>query len=111
MNTVFEERIAWRRNGARRPCIGTIRAGDGAIRLAGCDPYSGVDVSLSIPFSAIEGVHDGDREDDRCVVLELADSAAIVLNPIGSGSSQITRRLVALSRAAERQARPKEATR
>ena len=83
-----------------------MRSGDGAIRLDGCDPYSGVEVSLSIPFSEIASVRTSDRIGDRCIVLELAGSAAILLNPICPGSSHasITRQLVALSRAARRSA-------
>lgn len=101
MRDALVERIEWGRRGTGRSCIGTLRAGEGGIQLAGRDP-SGVEVSLSIPLTEVEDVHTG-SPGDRCVVLELAASEPILLSRIGAGPSRmhlLARRLAALTRAA-----------
>jgi len=102
MRDALVERIAWGRQGTGRSCIGTLRAGEGGIELAGRDPVSGVDVSLSIPFTEVEEVRTG-SPGDRCIVLELAASEPILLSRVGAGPSRINLlagRLAALTRAA-----------
>lgn len=101
MRDALVERIAWSRQGAGRPCIGTLRAGDGGIELAGRDPVSGVEVSLSIPLAEVEDVHTT-SPGARSVVLELAASEPIVLSRVGAGPSRmnlLADRLAALTRA------------
>lgn len=107
MENALVERIAWSRQGSGRPCIGTMRVDDGGIELAGRDPVSGVEVSLSIPLTEVEEVHTG-SPGDRCVVLELAASEPILLRWIGTArigagpprTNLLAGRLAALARAA-----------
>jgi hypothetical protein len=88
MNETIASKIEWRRRGAGPTYVGVVSSGPEAVRLAGRDPLSGIDVTLSIPVSEIERVGvtdsgesalDGDR-----VVLDLADSEAIELRPVGT---------------------------
>ncbi len=83
------EKIAWRRKGLHGHLVGRLRAGDGGIRLTGRDPVSAVDVALSIPLEAVQRVRVSLRRDEflageQCVVLELADSEAILVRELGT---------------------------
>jgi hypothetical protein len=93
MTEGLAEKIAWRRRGVRRPYVGTL-AVDGGITLSGRDPVSGVEVVLSIPLAEVNEVRlagPGDEllAGERCVVLDLADSEAILLREVGEGPLHI----------------------
>jgi hypothetical protein len=101
----IDERIAWRRRGVHRAYLGALSAGSEGIRLTGRDPLTGIDVALSIPLAEVEHVDVTDAgdeilSDDRCVVLDLAESEAIVLRPVESSLvhiQQLARSLGALA--------------
>ncbi len=90
METTLAERIAWRRHGVRRHYLGTLAAGDDGIRLTGSDPVTGVEVVLSIPLAEIADVYVAAPgaellAGERCVVVELVNSEAILLREVGTG--------------------------
>ena len=88
MNETVASRVAWHRRGRGPTYVGAVSRGPEAVRLTGRDPQSGIDVALSIPVVGIEHVGveepaDGSLHGERCVVLDLADSEAIYLRPLG----------------------------
>ena len=90
MNDLFTDQVAWRRRGIRRHYVGTLRAGGWGIRLTGRDPYSGIEVTLSIPLNELDDVRISESAEEmlageRCVVLELAESEPIILREAGIG--------------------------
>ena len=94
MRGTLAEKIAWRRHGVRHHYVGTLLAGDEGILLTGREPVSGVEVALSIPLSELEDVRVAGPGDEllageRCVVLELAESQAILLREVGAGPLQV----------------------
>jgi hypothetical protein len=92
------EKIVWRRRGVARDYVGSLVAGSDGIRLAGRDPRSRLDVTLAIPLDEVDGV---DFEDDRWVVLDLADSDPILIRPDGDlpiHAQVLARRLGGLAR-------------
>jgi hypothetical protein len=89
MDETNASKIIWHRRGAGPNYVGAVSSGPEAVRLTGRDPVSGIDVALSIPVDEIEhvgvGEPDGASADGgRCVVLDLADSGAIELRPVGT---------------------------
>lgn len=88
-DSAFEvERVVWWRRGVSRQYFGGLTAADGALRLLGRDPETGIEVSLAIPFAEIESVRvSGDPPEsvtgEPCVVLGLAGSQAICLREVG----------------------------
>jgi hypothetical protein len=101
MREQLVENIAWQRQGARASLLGALRAGDDGIRLSGRDPASGLEVNLSIPWPELAGVRVSETGDEfpgseRCLVLELARSKAILLRELGArplGLPVLARRL------------------
>ncbi len=111
MTELVFDRIAWRRRGRRREYLGTLAAGESGIRLSGRDASSGVNITLSIPPTEVEGAHvsrtvDETLDGERAVVLELVESDPILLREVGTGplhAHALARRLAAVPhRAAER---------
>jgi hypothetical protein len=95
MLTVNELRkVTWRRRSAEQSYVGYVVVTDQFVRLLGREDATGIDASLSIPHSAITGVHDGD---DGELVLEVADGIPILLHAAGGAPALVTlaRRLVA----------------
>jgi hypothetical protein len=94
MNETVASRVAWHRRGAGPTYVGTVSRGAEAVRLTGRDPQSGIDVALTIPVVGIEHVGvdepaDGSLHGDACVVLDLADSEAIYLRPLGDAALNV----------------------
>jgi hypothetical protein len=93
MNATDASRIAWRRGDAGPTYVGTVSRGPEAIRLAGRDPVLGIDVALSIPIDEVGfvGVSEPGESIDgaHCVILELVDSEAIFLRPVGGTSMHV----------------------
>jgi hypothetical protein len=90
VNEVLAERIAWRRRSVRRHYVGTLSGDTDALHLAGREPGSGIEVSLSIPLREIDRVRVSGAELERvvgepAVVLEFSDSEPILLREIGVG--------------------------
>jgi hypothetical protein len=88
MSEMVASRVAWHRRGPGPTYVGAVSRGPEAVRLTGRDPQSGIDVALTIPVVGIEHVGvevpvDGSLHGERCVVLDLADSEAIYLRPLG----------------------------
>jgi len=86
-------KIAWRRGGGAT-YVGSISRGPDAIRLTGRDPILGIDVALSVPIDEIEhvgvsGAAESSAAADPCVIVDLADSEAIYLRPLGRGPLQV----------------------
>jgi hypothetical protein len=94
MNETDASKITWRRRGVGPIYVGAVSHSPEAVRLTGRDPVSGIDVALSIPIGEIEHVGvadavDRSREGDGCVVLDLAESEAIELRPVGVVPSHV----------------------
>ena len=82
-------RVTWRRLPAPRHYVGYVAVGDYEVRFAGHDEVTGIDVTLSIPFSSIREVRvsgpddvtdDGDHE--QSVVVELVEDEPIHVRPL-----------------------------
>jgi hypothetical protein len=88
VNATDAWRIAWRRGDAGPTYVGAVSRGSEAIRLTGRDPVLGIDVALSIPIDEVGfvGVTEPAESADGapCVILDLIDSEAIYLRPVGS---------------------------
>jgi hypothetical protein len=103
MDELSAYRVIWGRRGVPRNYIGSLRASSLGIRLWGRDPGTGLEVTLSIPRCEVERVHVAETPDDEVagepgVVVELVDSAPILLREVGLGSLHavsLTRRLLA----------------
>ena len=89
----ISEPVAWRRRGMRQGYVGSLLASVDGIRLTGRQPRTGVDVALSIPLGEVDHVDVADAG----VVLDLAESRAIVLSPIAATSHMLARSLGALT--------------
>jgi hypothetical protein len=90
MNELLAERIAWRRKGVEHHYVGALTARGDGIVLTGREPATGIEVVLTIPFSEVEDVHlsSGEQESlvgESAVVVELAESAPILVREIGLG--------------------------
>ena len=88
--TPLTYRTAWRRENAVHHYPGSLSGSADGIRLAGRDPATGIDVTLTIPADEIEAVRPSRGWDERvvgepCVVLELANSTPILLREVGCG--------------------------
>jgi hypothetical protein len=88
---VLETRqVAWRRQHAQRHYVGYVTVTEDGIRLAGREKATGIDVSLSIPHTAIREVHVASSDAEKVnggltVVLELCDEEPIYVLPLGDG--------------------------
>ncbi len=83
-------KIAWRRGGSGGTYFGSVSRGPEAIRLCGCDPVLGIDVTLSVPIDEIEYVGVSEQAGEpagaaSCVIVDVAGSEPIYLRPLGSG--------------------------
>ncbi len=83
-------RVAWRRQYAQRHYVGYATVTESAVRLVGREEATGIDVSLSIPHTAIEAVRVGSDgtemvDGESAVVLELRDEEPIYVRPLGEG--------------------------
>jgi len=88
MEELSVNRVIWRRRGVSRHYIGSLYASPLGIRLTGRDPATGIAVTLSIPSGEVERVRVGETPDEEVagepgVVVELAESAPILLREIG----------------------------
>ena len=84
-------RVAWRREHAAQHYVGYVTVTEKAVRLAGREHATGIEVSLSIPYGAIREVRvarDATEEvvGERAVVLELRDDAPIFVRPLRTGA-------------------------
>lgn len=84
-------RVAWRRQHAQRHYVGYVTVSEANVRLTGREQATGIDVSLSIPHTAIRSVRVGTKESEMVdgeltVVLELRDEEPIYVRPIGNGA-------------------------
>lgn len=81
-------KIAWRRGRSGGTYFGSVSRGPEAIRLSGCDPVLGIDVTLSVPIDEIKRVGLSESADEsagaECVIVDLACSEPIYLRPLGS---------------------------
>ncbi len=87
-------RVAWRRQHAQRHYVGYVTVTDEAVRLAGREQTTGIDVSLSIPHTAIRDVRVGTKDTEMVdgeltVVLALRDEEPIYVRPLGDGSPDL----------------------
>ena len=101
METLIEK-VAWRRRGSRTAYVGSVRAGETGLRLAGRDPMSGIDVTLWIPSAEIASVYVSPASSEPDVVVDLDDAEPIFLRPFGAGrlhAQLLARKLDALVRA------------
>jgi hypothetical protein len=83
-------RVAWRRQYAQRHYVGYATVTESSVRLVGREEATGIDVSLSIPHTAIESVRVGNGSTElvdggQTVVLELRDEEPIYVRPVGEG--------------------------
>jgi len=92
---VLETRqVAWRRQHAQRHYVGYVTVTEHGVRLAGREQATGIDVSLSIPHTAIRQVHVGSTSAETVageptVVLELCDEEPIYVRPLGDGTPDL----------------------
>ena len=82
-------RVAWRRRYAHSLYTGYVTVSDDSVRLAGSEHATGIDVALTIPYSAIRKIRVGNDPyeeivGERSVVLELADNDPIYVRPVGT---------------------------
>jgi hypothetical protein len=82
--------VAWRRQHAQRHYVGYVTVTEHGVRLAGREELTGIDVSLSIPHTAIGAVRLGSTkaetvDGEPTVVLELRDEEPICVRPLGDG--------------------------
>jgi hypothetical protein len=87
---VLAERIEWCRRGRGRHYVGTLSGGNGGLHLAGREPASGIEVSLSIPYEEIDevrlsGAAAEELVGEQSVVLQFAGSEPILLREFGVG--------------------------
>jgi hypothetical protein len=83
-------RVAWRRQHAPQHYVGYVTVTETSVRLAGTEHHTGIDVALTIPYTAISRVRVGrtDGEEvvgERSVVLELEEDAPILVRPLCAG--------------------------
>jgi hypothetical protein len=88
MTTVLADRLAWSRRNVAHHYVGTLVADESRVTLAGREPATGIEVTLSIPAGEIEAIRVSGCEEERLVgddtvVIELVDSEPIVLREIG----------------------------
>jgi hypothetical protein len=109
MSPTETTRIAWRRLHAAHDYVGTLATTEAGVRLDGREPSSGIELSLSIPFSEIEGVSASNGScgiaGESAVVLELAGSEPVLVREVGPGpqaTEQLVRRLSRLRGKARR---------
>jgi hypothetical protein len=86
-------RVAWRRRSASHDYVGTLATTDLGLRLDGREPSTGIELSLSIPYSEIDDVRAangsdsaGDQAGPSVVVLHLAGSEPVLLRGVENGS-------------------------
>ena len=78
----------WRRRHAPRHYVGTLATTDAGFRLDGREPATGIELSLSIPFSEIEEVRASDGSADllageSAVVLQVAAAEPVLVREVG----------------------------
>lgn len=111
MNEAVEARVAWRRRHTPHHYVGTLATTDAGFRLDGREPATGIELSLSIPFSEIEQVAMSDRAFDLlagepAVVLQLAGSEPVLLREVGQRPEQAFELARKLLQAATERTRP-----
>jgi len=87
---LIAQKVAWRRESAKSHYVGELWGWVTGIRLAGRDPQTGIEVTMSIPYAQIGRIRvSNDWTErivgERCVVLELAGSTPILVREIGLG--------------------------
>ena len=118
MNEALAARVAWRRRRTPHHYVGTLATTDAGLRLDGREPATGIELSLSIPFSEIEQVRASNGSVDLlagepAVVLQLAGSEPVLLCEVGQGpqkASELARKLSRLLERAGRRSRSPQAT-
>lgn len=88
MSEAVATRVAWRRRHTPHHYVGTLATTDAGFRLDGREPATGIELSLSIPFSEIEEVRASDGSVDLlagepAVVLQLAGSEPVLVGEVG----------------------------
>ena len=83
--------VAWRRQHAQRHYVGYVSVTETNVRLAGREEATGIDVSLSIPHTAIREIRVGSKstewvDGEQSVILELRDEEPIYIRPLGDNS-------------------------
>jgi hypothetical protein len=83
-------RVAWRREHAPQHYVGYVTVTEKSVRLDGTEHSTGIRVSLSIPYDAIETIRvarDAGEEvvGERAVVLELRKDSPIFVRPLQTG--------------------------
>jgi hypothetical protein len=86
--------VAWRRQHAQRNYVGYATVTESSVRLVGREEATGIDVSLSIPHTAIKAVRVGSSatetvDAESAVVLELRDEEPIYVRPLGDGQTDL----------------------
>ena len=87
-------RVAWRRRQAPQHYVGYVTVTDDSVRLAGTEHHTGIDASLSIPYTAIDRIRLGhdtgeDVVGERSVVLELREDDPILVRPLCTGTPDL----------------------
>jgi hypothetical protein len=85
MNEVLLERVEWKRRS--HPYVGTLRRNGKGLQLAGREVASGLEVSLTIPFAAIDDIRLASADEMGSIVVEFADSEPIMLREVGNAQS------------------------
>jgi hypothetical protein len=111
MNEAVAARVAWRRRHTLHHYVGTLAATEAGLRLDGREPATGIELSLSIPFSEIEEVSTSDQSADLlvgepAVVLRLAGSEPLLVREVGPGPERAPELAKKLLRAATQRRTP-----
>jgi hypothetical protein len=117
MNEVVAARVAWRRRQAPHSYLGTLATTDAGFRLDGREPASGIELSLSIPFSEIEEIRvsNGSVEPfvaEPAAVFLLSASEPVLVREVGPEARQAPELVLKLARLLEQAGRghePREA--
>jgi hypothetical protein len=114
MNEVVATRVAWRRRHTPHHYVGTLAMTDAGLRLDGREPATGIELSLSIPFSEIEEIEASKGSADLLageptVVLQLAASEPVLVREVGQRSQQASELARQLGRLLEQIGRPSRA--
>ena len=117
MNDTVAARVAWRRRQALHSYLGTLATTDAGFRLDGREPATGIELSLSIPFSEIEAIRvsNGSVEPyiaEPAAVFLLSASEPVLVREVGREARQAPELVLALTRLLEQARRgdePREA--
>jgi len=90
MDELLAERVAWRRKSFDRQYMGRLFLLPDRLRLVGREPWLGIEMALSIPFSKVRRVRTAARSAERVlgeggVVLVLDESEPVFLRELDPG--------------------------